>query len=112
MSSPTTAPSPNLAPSRGSGIEYKAYTRRFQPNVDASVLILMATCYYDMSGFSILFQPTDSGFELVEQPPSRCREKVSAETSLGSKSAYADCSGKIVQAIVRMKRLVPATDKH
>jgi hypothetical protein len=69
MSSPTTAPTPNLALSRGSGIEYKAYARRFQPNVDAAVLILVATCYYDTSGFTISFQAAASGFELVEQPP-------------------------------------------
>lgn len=70
MSSPTTAPTPNLALSRGAAIEYKAYTRRFQPNIDAAVLILVATCYYDTSGFTIAFQPTASGYELVEQPPS------------------------------------------
>jgi len=69
MATPNTAPSPNLALSRGTGIEYKAYARRFQPNIDASVLILMATCYYDTSGFAISFQPSASGYELVEQPP-------------------------------------------
>jgi len=69
MSSPITAPSPNLALSRGSGIEYKAYARRFQPNVDAAVVILVATCFYDTSGFTISFQPNASGYELVEQPP-------------------------------------------
>ena len=69
MATPNTAPSPNLALSRGAGIEYKAYARRFQPNSDASVLILTATCYYETSGVSISFQPSASGYELVEQPP-------------------------------------------
>jgi hypothetical protein len=69
MSSPTTAPSPNLSLSRGAAIEYKAFARRFQPTLDASVLVLVATCYYDTSGFSILLQPTASGYQLVEQPP-------------------------------------------
>jgi hypothetical protein len=69
MSTATTAPTPNLSLSRGAAIEYKAYARRFQPNIDAAVLILMATCYYDTSGFAISFQKTADGFELVEQPP-------------------------------------------
>jgi hypothetical protein len=69
ITAPSTVPSPNLALSRGTAIEYKAYARRFQPNIDASVLILVATCYYDTSGFSISFQPAASGYELVEQPP-------------------------------------------
>jgi hypothetical protein len=69
MASPTTAPSTKLALSRGTGIEYKAYARRFQPNLNASVLILVATCFYDTSGFTISFQPTASGYELIEQPP-------------------------------------------
>jgi hypothetical protein len=69
MSSPTIAPSPNPALSHGAAIEYKAYARRFQPNIDAAVLTLVATCYYATSGFTISFQSTASGFELVEQPP-------------------------------------------
>jgi hypothetical protein len=67
MSSPTTSPTPTL--SHGSAIEYRAYTRQFFPNSSAAVLFLTATCYYGTSGFSISFQPTDSGFELIEQPP-------------------------------------------
>jgi hypothetical protein len=69
MSTAITAPTPNLSLSRGAAIEYKAYARRFQPNIDAAVLILLATCYHDSSGFAISFQQTASGFELVEQPP-------------------------------------------
>lgn len=69
MSSPTPAAPSGPALSRGTPIEYKAYARRFQPDVDASVLILMATCYYDKSGFTIAFQPTASGYELTEQSP-------------------------------------------
>ena len=69
MSSTTTAPSPALPLSRGSSIEYKAYARRFQPNVNASVLILFATCFCGTSGFTISFQPTASGYELLEQAP-------------------------------------------
>lgn len=69
MSSPSLTPIPALALSRGAAIEYKAYARPFQPNLDAAVLILVATCYYDTGGFTISFQPTASGFELVEKPP-------------------------------------------
>lgn len=66
MSAPTT---PLPIPSHGNAIEYRAYSRKFFPNSDAAVLFLAATCYYDTAGFSIAFQPTDSGFELVEHPP-------------------------------------------
>ena len=68
MSSPVSAPSPNPALCRGTGIEYQAYQRRFQPDVDASVLILIATCCYNPR-ITVSFRPTDSGYELVEQPP-------------------------------------------
>jgi hypothetical protein len=70
MSSPTIAPSTSPALSRGSAIEYKAYARRFFPTSEAAVLFLAATCYYDSQGWGISFQQTDSGFELVENPPS------------------------------------------
>jgi hypothetical protein len=64
MSSPTN---PTL--SHGNAIEYRAYARRFFPDSNAVVLFLAATCYYDMAGFSISFQQTASGFELIEHPP-------------------------------------------
>ena len=67
MSSPATTPTPG--PSHGTAIEYKAYARHFFPNSDAAVLTLIATCYYGTAGFSIAFQPTASGFELIEHPP-------------------------------------------
>jgi hypothetical protein len=69
MSSPSTAPSPTPALSHGSAIEYRAYARQFFPNSDAAVLFLAATCYYDSEGWTISFQPTAQGFELVEQAP-------------------------------------------
>jgi hypothetical protein len=65
MSSPT--PATNL--SHGTSIEYKAYARRFFPNSSAAVLFLAATCYYNEAGFSISFQPTANGFDLIEHPP-------------------------------------------
>jgi hypothetical protein len=70
MSSPTT-PAPTLAPglSHGNAIEYRAFARQFFPNSSAAVLFLTATCYYGSAGFSISFQPTASGFELIEHPP-------------------------------------------
>jgi hypothetical protein len=68
MSSPTT-PSPTPTLSHGSAIEYRAYARHFFPDSHAAVLLLTATCYYGSAGFSISFQPTASGFELVEHPP-------------------------------------------
>jgi hypothetical protein len=64
MASPTTA-----ALSHGNAIEYRAYTRRFFPDSQAVVLFLAATCYYGSTGFSISFQPTASGFQLIEHPP-------------------------------------------
>jgi hypothetical protein len=69
VSSPSTTPVSSPALSRGTAIEYKAYARHFQPNSDAGVLILVATCYYDTSGFTISFQSAATGFDLVEQPP-------------------------------------------
>jgi hypothetical protein len=69
MSSTTTSPTPAPALSHGNAIEYRAYTRRFFPKIDAEVLFLAATCYYDSAGFSIAFQATPSGFELIEHPP-------------------------------------------
>ncbi len=69
MSTAATTVTAGLALSRGSAIEYKAYSRRFQPDIKAAVLVLVATCFYDTSGFTISFQPTASGFNLVEQPP-------------------------------------------
>jgi hypothetical protein len=68
MSSPTT-PTPSPALSHGKAIEYRAYVRQFFPNSDAAVLFLAATCYYDTAGFSISFEQTPSGFNLVEHPP-------------------------------------------
>jgi hypothetical protein len=75
MSSPATPtpavsiPTPAPSLSHGSAIEYRAYARQFFPNSNAAVLFLAATCFYGSSGFSISFQPTDSGFELLEQVP-------------------------------------------
>jgi hypothetical protein len=59
----------NATLSHGNAIEYRAYTRRFFPDSKTVVLFLAATCYYDSAGFSISFQPTASGFQLVEFPP-------------------------------------------
>ena len=63
--SPTTQP----MLSHGNAIEYRAYARRFFPNSSAVVLFLAATCYYDKAGFSISFQKTASGFDLIEHAP-------------------------------------------
>ena len=69
MSSPSVSPSTPSALSHGSAIEYKAFARRFFSSTEGAVLFLAATCYYDSEGWAISFQPTASGFELVEQPP-------------------------------------------
>jgi hypothetical protein len=66
MSSPTPS-TPTL--SHGSDLEYRAFSRRFFPNQEAGVLLLTATCFYGSPGFSISFQKTASGFNLVETVP-------------------------------------------
>jgi hypothetical protein len=69
MSSPATSPSTTPALCGGSAIEYRAYARQFFPNSDAAVLFLAATCYFGSQGWTISFQATASGFELVQQAP-------------------------------------------
>jgi hypothetical protein len=65
------SPSTQPALSHGNAIEYRAYARHFFPNSEAVVLFLAATCFYDEAGFSISFQQTASGFELIEHPPTK-----------------------------------------
>lgn len=65
-SGPTPPPAPSL--SHGIEIEYKAFSRHFgQPKV--AVLYLVATCFYDISGFTIFFEEDSGKFKLLEQPP-------------------------------------------
>jgi hypothetical protein len=63
------SPSAEATLSHGNAIEYRAYARRFFPDSSAAVLFLAATCYYGEAGFSISFQQTASGFDLIEHPP-------------------------------------------
>ena len=67
MASPAPAASPTLC--RGGNIGYKAFARKLTPDADVAVLILVATCSFDNSGFTISFQPADNGFQLLQQPP-------------------------------------------
>jgi hypothetical protein len=57
--------------SQGLEIEYRAFARTFDQG-PAAVLMLIATCYYPTSGYSIYFEPGDAPdeFELLEKPPS------------------------------------------
>ncbi|MGA7217664.1 MAG: hypothetical protein WBX38_05090 [Candidatus Sulfotelmatobacter sp.] len=57
--------------SRGGDIEYKAFARVFDEG-PAAVIMLIATCYYPTSGYSIYFEPGRGlhEFELLEKPPS------------------------------------------
>ncbi|MGH9405667.1 MAG: hypothetical protein ACRD3D_07530 [Terriglobia bacterium] len=65
--SPAAVPAPRL--SHGTGLEYKAFARRFLQGPDG-VLYLVATCYYPTSDFTIFFQENAGTFQLMEQPPS------------------------------------------
>jgi hypothetical protein len=56
--------------SRGSEIEYKAFSRAFGGG-RAAVLSLIATCYYGTPGYTIFFQPEagKNRFELLQTAP-------------------------------------------
>lgn len=56
--------------SRGSEIEYKAFSRTFGGG-RAAVLSLIATCYYGTPGYTIFFQPEagKNRFELLQTTP-------------------------------------------
>ena len=62
------APSPGL--SHGLQIEYKAFMRPFTDNKKIGTLILLATCSYMITGFTIFFEEDSGKFSLMEQPPS------------------------------------------
>ena len=70
MSTPAVAPSATPILCHGNDIGYKAFARRLTPTADIAVLILIANCYFDNSGYTISIQSTANGFELLEQPPS------------------------------------------
>ncbi|MGD0570065.1 MAG: hypothetical protein ABSA78_16810 [Candidatus Sulfotelmatobacter sp.] len=63
--------------SRGSEIEYKAFARAFDEGGPA-VLVLIATCSYGTSGFTIYFASGQglNEFELLEKPPSGIVEEL------------------------------------
>jgi hypothetical protein len=69
MSSPSpTSPAKPL--SKGLAIEYKAFLRKFF-TPGAGTLFVIASCYYDTSGFTISFEKNAAGeLTLVEEPPS------------------------------------------
>jgi hypothetical protein len=57
--------------SQGSEIEYRAFARTFDEG-PAAVLMLIATCFYPTSGWTIYFKPGEGlhQFDLLEKPPS------------------------------------------
>ena len=72
MTGTSTETAPVTQISHGLAIEYKAFVRTFFEDQTAGVLYLMATCFYDTSGFTIFFEPNGSNpskFKLMEQPP-------------------------------------------
>lgn len=68
MSAPAVPTStPQL--SQGNAIEYKAYVRKFFETGEGT-LFVVASCYYDTSGFTIFFEQNSSGqLCLMQQPP-------------------------------------------
>jgi hypothetical protein len=56
--------------SRGSEIEYKAFSRAFGGG-RAAILSLIAICYYGTPGYTIFFQPEagKNRFELLQAAP-------------------------------------------
>jgi hypothetical protein len=63
-----STPAPTL--SHGLEIEYKAFVRPFTDNKKVGTLVLLATCSYLTSGFTIFFQEDSGHINLMEQPPS------------------------------------------
>jgi hypothetical protein len=59
--------------SRGTAIGYKAYTRTFEDSNGgsgtAAVVLLLASCYYDSSGWTIFFEGNLQQLSLMEQNP-------------------------------------------
>lgn len=66
---PATAPTPAPVLCQGNQIEYKAFARHYAAGQQVATLVLLATCNFNSSGYSIAFQPTATGFQLMEQPP-------------------------------------------
>ncbi len=63
------APSPGKQPSNGNAIEYKAFVRKFFDR-GAGTIFVIASCTYDISGFTIFFEETQPGqLTLMETPP-------------------------------------------
>jgi hypothetical protein len=49
----------------GRSIAYKAFVRRFNPQSDAGIIIVMASCFFGNTGVEIFFD----GFRLMQIPP-------------------------------------------
>ncbi len=65
----SAVPTPTTQLSRGNAIEYKAYVRKFF-EVGAGTIFVVASCYYDTSGFTVFFEKNSAGqLCLMEQPP-------------------------------------------
>ena len=53
-------PTPTTQLSRGNAIEYKAYVRKFF-ETGAGTIFVVASCYYDTSGFTVFFEKNSAG---------------------------------------------------
>ena len=57
--------------SHGPKLEYKAYARQFLDNTTHGVFYLIASCFYEHTGFTIYFEKAGTNtFALMEQSPS------------------------------------------
>ncbi len=69
--SPISGPTIGLC--RAAGIKYKAFARSFTPGKpgcgEATILYLVATCYYDHTTFSVFFQRDSGKFKLMQKDP-------------------------------------------
>ncbi len=71
MPESTKSPSAQNSLSNGLAIAYKAYARAipFPGDGHTGALFLIATCYYQSSGFTIYFEENSGEWSLMEEPP-------------------------------------------